>query len=132
MRRDQQLLEHLFHRPCAGEYHLYTRQGDVKEEVAYTTGDRVGRLRAHRLDHLHAARIPAMHGSCSEIYRERYFETHGFTPRHAGRGSVDDEGRLPHARALSETSLTFLVHHTIDEAAMRHYARAAAACLERA
>ena len=97
--------------------------------VAFTTGDGAGRLRDHLLDHLNAARIPAMHGSCSEIYRERFFDMRGFAPRHADRGPLDAEGRLPHARALGETSLTFLVHHTIDEAAMRHYAASATSCM---
>jgi len=97
--------------------------------VAFTTGDGAGRLRDHLLDHLNAARIPAMHGSCSEIYRERFFDMHGFAPRHADRGPLDAEGRLPHARALGETSLTFLVHHTIDEAAMRQYAASATSCM---
>jgi len=100
--------------------------------VAFTAGDNAGQLRDHLLNHLHVAGIPAMHGSCSEIYRESFFQAHGWTPRHAGRGRLDDDGRLLHARALGETSLTFLVHHTIDEATMRHYATSAAACLNRA
>ena len=100
--------------------------------VTFTTGDHAGQLRDHLIDCLSAARIPVMHGSCSEIYRERFSQENAWTPRHAGRGRLDGDGRLPYARALGETSLTFLVHHTIDEAAMRHYALAAAACLKRA
>jgi hypothetical protein len=49
-----------------------------------------------------------------------------------GRGPLDSDGRLPNARRLGETSLTFLVHHTIDEATMRRYADAARSCIERA
>jgi hypothetical protein len=51
----------------------YTGQGDVKEGAAHTTGDRAGRLRDHLLDHLNATHIPAIHGSCSEIYRKHFF-----------------------------------------------------------
>jgi dTDP-4-amino-4,6-dideoxygalactose transaminase len=100
--------------------------------VAFTTGDHAGQLRDHLIDCLNAARIPAMHGSCSEIYRERFFEEHAFTPRHAGHGRLDGDGRLPYARALGETSLTFLVHHTIDADSMRRYANATVNCLLKA
>jgi dTDP-4-amino-4,6-dideoxygalactose transaminase len=42
-------------------------------------------------------------GSCSEIYREQAFVRRGWGP----------EKRLPVARELGETSLTFLVHPTL-------------------
>jgi dTDP-4-amino-4,6-dideoxygalactose transaminase len=53
----------------------------------------------------------------------------GLTPAACGRGQLDGAGRLPVARQLGETSLTFLCHHTIDEASMRAYAAAARECL---
>lgn len=48
--------------------------------------------------------IPCFSGTCPEIYRERAFTD-------AGLGPTD---RLPVARALGETSLMFLVHHTLS------------------
>ena len=97
--------------------------------VAFTDGDDAAGRRDRCLMMLQAAGIPAMHGSCAEIYRERFFETRRLTPRHLGRGTLDADGRLPVARRLGETSLTFLVHHTIDEQSMQAYATAAADCL---
>ena len=47
-----------------------------------------------------AAGVPCMQGSCSEIYRERAFNSTGLRPAPP----------LPHARQLGETSLMFLVH----------------------
>ncbi|MBM3203435.1 DegT/DnrJ/EryC1/StrS family aminotransferase [Candidatus Woesearchaeota archaeon] len=97
--------------------------------VAFTTGPDAAERRNIALRELHAAGIPAMHGSCSEMYLERFFEGRGLTPARANRGSLDADGRLPNARRLGETSLTFLCHHTIDEASMRRYAEAAATTL---
>lgn len=73
------------------------------------------------LEALRTAGVPGMYGSCSEIYRERFFADRGFAPA----------ALLPTAHRLGATSLTFLVHHTIDEASMRQYAEAAAATLSR-
>jgi dTDP-4-amino-4,6-dideoxygalactose transaminase len=95
------------------------------------TGDAPA-VRNRLLDALNTAGIIGMHGSCSEIYREQAFQSRGFTPASMGRGPLDSDGRLPNARRLGETSLTFLVHHTIDEATMRRYADAARSCIERA
>jgi dTDP-4-amino-4,6-dideoxygalactose transaminase len=47
--------------------------------------------------------IPCFSGSCSEIYLEKAFERHGLKPLK----------RLPVARQLGETSLSFLVHPTL-------------------
>ncbi len=88
--------------------------------------------RDHLLAALHDAGIPAAHGSCGEIYREPYFVGAGFTPAAMGRGPLDVDGRLLVARALGESSLTFFVHHTIGESAMRQYADAVTVCLTRA
>ncbi len=57
--------------------------------------------------------IPCFEGSCSEIYREQAFA-----------GAVAE--RLPVARALGETSLTFLVHTTLTEDDMYDTVRAVA------
>jgi dTDP-4-amino-4,6-dideoxygalactose transaminase len=72
--------------------------------------------RGRCLEALRGAGVPAMHGSCSEIYRERFFADRGYAPREP----------LPVAHRLGATSLTFLVHHTIGETSMRSYAAAAA------
>lgn len=73
------------------------------------------------LEALRTAGVPGMYGSCSEIYRERFFRDRGFAPARP----------LPVAHRLGATSLTFLVHHTIDADSMRRYADAAAGTLQR-
>ncbi|MFZ4722030.1 MAG: DegT/DnrJ/EryC1/StrS family aminotransferase [Phycisphaerales bacterium] len=82
--------------------------------VAFMDGElpEAGELRNRILIALHERGIPAMHGSCSEIYREPFFESRGLAPH----------SPLPNAHLLGETSLTFLVHHTIDEPSMHRYA----------
>jgi dTDP-4-amino-4,6-dideoxygalactose transaminase len=47
--------------------------------------------------------IPCFSGSCSEIYLEKAFVKAGIGPAR----------RLPFAREVGETSLTFLVHPTL-------------------
>ena len=64
------------------------------------------------LSGLAKAGLPATIGSCSEIYREPIFAQHGIAPNSA----------LTVAHALGETSLAFLVHHTIDEVTMHRHA----------
>ena len=54
--------------------------------------------------------VPAMQGSCSEMYLEKAFDGTGFRP----------EAHLPNARALGESSLMFLVHPTLTEQEMDH------------
>ncbi len=49
--------------------------------------------------------VPCFSGSCSEVYLEKAFDGNGLRP-------VE---RLPVARELGETSLMFLVHHTLTE-----------------
>ncbi len=97
--------------------------------VALTKDDPGGVVRDRLLSALYSAGIPAAHGSCSEIYLEPFFERRGFTPANMNRGDVDRDGRLPNARMLGESSLTFFVHHTIDERVMRDYAVAAKRCI---
>jgi dTDP-4-amino-4,6-dideoxygalactose transaminase len=48
---------------------------------------------------------PCFYGSCSELYLEKAFEVNRLEPFE----------RLPVARGLGETSLMFLVHHTLAE-----------------
>lgn len=57
--------------------------------------------------------IPAMQGSCSEMYLEKAFEATGFRPA----------GALPLARELGETSLMFLVHPTLTDTEIENTAR---------
>ena len=57
-----------------------------------------------------AAGVPCMSGSCSEVYLEKAFDGSGLRPAE----------RLPQARDLGDTSLAFLVHHTLAPADLRH------------
>jgi dTDP-4-amino-4,6-dideoxygalactose transaminase len=59
---------------------------------------------------LNDAGVACMQGSCPEIYRERAFVDAGLVP----------EARRPVAARLGETSLAFLVHPTLDDAAVEH------------
>ncbi|MDI5934386.1 DegT/DnrJ/EryC1/StrS family aminotransferase [Halomonas kalidii] len=63
-----------------------------------------------------------LHGGCSEIYLERAFDGTDYRP-------VE---RLPVARRLGETSLMFLVDHTLSPAAMQRVADAVEATLQEA
>jgi dTDP-4-amino-4,6-dideoxygalactose transaminase len=54
---------------------------------------------------INASGVPCLHGSCSEIYREKAFEESGLAPAQ----------RLPRAIELGETSLAFLVHPTLTQ-----------------
>ena len=58
--------------------------------------------------------VPCFSGTCSEIYLEKAFDGNGLRP-------VE---RLPVARDLGETSLMFLVHHTLMEKDMETVAGA--------
>jgi hypothetical protein len=57
--------------------------------------------------------VPCFTGSCSEIYLERAFQAIGW----------DEPNRLLVAKELGDTSLMFLVHPTLDEAAMNRTAQ---------
>ena len=61
---------------------------------------------------LNAAGVPCFAGSCSEVYLERCFVDLGLAPAE----------RLPVARELGETSITFLVDPTIEEDDARWHA----------
>lgn len=58
------------------------------------------------LAEINARGVPCYSGSCSEIYLEKAFDGTGWRPAQ----------RLPVARDLGETSLTFLVHPTLTDA----------------
>lgn len=66
--------------------------------------------------------VPVMQGSCSEIYLEKAFDGTGLRPAEP----------LPVARELGQTSLMFLVHPTLSEAAVDYAATVAAEVLRRA
>lgn len=66
--------------------------------------------------------VPVMQGSCSEIYLEKAFDGTGLRPAEP----------LPVARELGQTSLMFLVHSTLSEAAVDYAATVAAEVLRRA
>ena len=57
---------------------------------------------------INAHGVPCSMGSCSEVYLEKAFDGTGLRP----------ERRLPVARELGETSLMFMVHPTLTEAAI--------------
>lgn len=63
----------------------------------------------------------AQAGACPEIYREKLFVDAGLAPA----------TRLPRAVELGQTSLSFLVHPTIDAETMHAYADAARAAVQR-
>jgi len=60
------------------------------------------------IDALNELGVPAMQGSCSEVYLEKAFEGRDFKPKES----------LPTAKELGETSLMFLVHPTITSEQM--------------
>jgi dTDP-4-amino-4,6-dideoxygalactose transaminase len=65
--------------------------------------------------------VPCFSGSCGEIYRERAFVDAGW-----------GQPRLAVARLLSDTSLCFLTHPTLDEADMADVAAAVAKVMRQA
>ncbi len=69
---------------------------------------------ARIVSEIQAEGIPCFIGSCGEIYREKAFSQAGFQP----------PARLPVAGRLSETSLAFLVHPTLDVRAMHDTCKA--------
>jgi dTDP-4-amino-4,6-dideoxygalactose transaminase len=111
--------------PAAPKGHAFYRA------VVYTAGTEASALRERLLRDMHRQGIPATEGSCGEIYREEIFSARSATPASIRRGTLDSEGRLPVARGLAETSLTFFVHHTIDVETMRSYAKAVRDCMHR-
>lgn len=77
------------------KYDVFVRPEKLKE----------GWHRARIMSAINARGIPCFSGSCSEIYLEKAFNVDGLRPAK----------RLPVARELGETGLTFLVHPTLTE-----------------
>jgi dTDP-4-amino-4,6-dideoxygalactose transaminase len=71
---------------------------------------------------LNAAGLPCHVGSCSEVYLEKAFDGTPWRPAE----------RLPVARELGETSLAFLVHPTLPEAALQWLCDGVAGVMARA
>jgi dTDP-4-amino-4,6-dideoxygalactose transaminase len=80
-------------------YYCYVRPGNL----------RPGWDRDRIAAEIDASGVPCLHGSCSEVYREKAFADSGLAPAQ----------RLPRAMELGETSLAFLVHPTLTEAEIR-------------
>src|SRR5215469_7453096 len=76
------------------KYYVYVRPECIREDWN----------RNRIIDAICAEGIPCMEGTCSEIYLEKAFSE-----------SMRPAGRLPVARELSETSLMFKVHPTLNE-----------------
>lgn len=60
------------------------------------------------MNEISARGVPALSGSCSEVYLEKAFDNTSFRPKES----------LPVAKELGETSLMFLVHPTLTEEEM--------------
>jgi dTDP-4-amino-4,6-dideoxygalactose transaminase len=87
-------------------YHAaYRAYAFVKPEAL-----KAGWSRDRIMQEVSAAGVPCMSGSCSEVYLEKAFDNTGFRPAE----------RLPVARELGDTSLAFLVHHTLSPDDLRH------------
>jgi dTDP-4-amino-4,6-dideoxygalactose transaminase len=74
------------------------------------------------MSEINAAGVPCFSGSCSEIYLEKAFDGSPSRPAH----------RLPVARELGETSLTFLVHPTLTSAEITKTAETVETVMRRA
>lgn len=85
--------------PAGGAHAFYRYYVDVQGDLLGSGWDRDRIVAA-----LVAEGVPATHGGCAEIHRERAFRTIG-EPRRL----------LPNAAALSRTSLTLPVHHRMSE-----------------
>lgn len=81
-----------------------------------------GWTRARIVSEISAAGVPCFSGSCSEVYREKAFEGTPWRPAEP----------LPNARELGETSIAFLLHPTLSEAAVIHAGTVAAEVLSQA
>jgi dTDP-4-amino-4,6-dideoxygalactose transaminase len=63
----------------------------------------VGWNRERIIDQINAQGVPCLSGGCSEVYLEKAFDGEQFRPKK----------RLPIAKELGETTLTFLIHPTL-------------------
>lgn len=89
--------------PARLEHAYYRAYVYVRPEALATGWDR-----QRIVDEIVDVGVPCFSGSCSEVYLERAFQDAGLGP----------DRRLPVARELGETSLAFLVHPTLDDAAL--------------
>jgi dTDP-4-amino-4,6-dideoxygalactose transaminase len=103
--------------PASQEHGCYRLYAFVQQD-----GLRSGWDRDRIVAECTAASAPVFQGTCSEAYLEKAFDGTPFRPA----------DRLPIAKELGETSLMFLVHPTITEEQISHYADGVMAVLERA
>ncbi len=104
--------------PPPGDVHAFYRfYAYVRPE-----GLRAGWSRDRIVAEVAARGVPLFQGSCSEVYLEKAFEGTGFAPPE----------RLPVARELGETSLMFLTHPTLTDAAVRRVCDAFSQVMEEA
>lgn len=94
----------VFHRPPEGFGHAYYRVYGFLDPARFAPGWNRDRIVAE----LAAAGVSSGCGSCGEIYLEKAFD--GLRPPRP----------LPVAHRLHETSLVFLVHHTLTAAEIDH------------
>jgi dTDP-4-amino-4,6-dideoxygalactose transaminase len=94
------------------KYYAYVRPGNLK----------LGWGRDRIIEEIVAQGVPCFQGSCSEVYLEKAFDGTGWRPKE----------RLPVARELGETSLTFLVHPTLTDEEMSKTASAISRVLSKA
>lgn len=82
---------------------------------AFVRPDRLkeGWSRDRIMQEVTARGVPCMSGSCSEVYREKAFDGTGLRPA----------APLPVAQELGDTSLAFLVHHTLTPDDLRTVGR---------
>ena len=71
---------------------------------------------------INARGIPCFSGSCSEIYLEKAFDVNGLRP----------VKRLPVARELGETALTFLIHPTLTDDDMKETCKVVGSVMQEA
>ena len=88
--------------PPEGFTHAFYRHTAFVRPEALRTGWDRDRIIAE----ITARGVPCPQGACPEVYMEKAFECTGFRPSE----------RLPIARELGETSITFLVHPTLTDA----------------
>lgn len=90
--------KHIEH--AAYKAYIFVRPDELKQ----------GWSRDRMMEEVQRLGVPCFSGSCSEVYREKAFET----------GDLRPTAPLPQAQALGETSLMFLVHPTITESEMQN------------
>jgi dTDP-4-amino-4,6-dideoxygalactose transaminase len=90
--------EHIEH--AAYKAYIFVRPDELKQ----------GWSRDRMMEEIQRRGVPCFSGSCSEVYREKAFET----------GNLRPTAPLTQAQELGETSLMFLVHPTITESEMQN------------